>query len=171
LGDLADAALHTPDLIIEVSHPIITTNHGADLIAIADYMVGSPTVFADPTVETAMRAASTAQEGQGGHGLYIPAGAMWGAVDIQKMSERGSLKSLKITMKKHPSSFKLHGKVKQANETAKAEGAGPCEIYLGPVRQLCPLAPNNVNTMAAAAMAAESLGFDNVVGCLVSDSR
>lgn len=34
---------------------------------------------------------------------------------------------------------------------------------------MCPLAPNNVNTMAAAAIAAESLGFDGVQGSIVSD--
>ena len=42
---------------------------------------------------------------------------------------------------------------------------------IGPVRQLCPLAPTNVNTMACAAIAASSLGFDNVQGCLVADKR
>ena len=41
----------------------------------------------------------------------------------------------------------------------------------GPVRDLCPLAPNNVNTMACAAIAAHNLGFDGVVGCLVADPR
>ena len=42
-------------------------------------------------------------------------------------------------------------------------------LYDGPVRDLCPLAPNNVNTMAAAATAAHNLGFDKVQGRLVSD--
>ena len=42
-------------------------------------------------------------------------------------------------------------------------------ILLGSVRGLCPLAPNNVNTMAAASMAAHNLGFDKVEGCLISD--
>ena len=41
----------------------------------------------------------------------------------------------------------------------------------GPVRQLCPLAPANVNTMACAAIAAHNLGFDRVQGCLVADKR
>ena len=43
------------------------------------------------------------------------------------------------------------------------------DLYHGPVRQLCPLAPNNVNTMAAAAVAATNLGFDKTIGRLVSD--
>ena len=41
----------------------------------------------------------------------------------------------------------------------------------GSVRDLCPMAPNNVNTMACAAMAAHSIGFDNTVGKLVGDCR
>ena len=44
-------------------------------------------------------------------------------------------------------------------------------ILPGPVRGLCPLAPNNVNTMACASIAAHNLGFDGVVGCLVADPR
>ena len=39
------------------------------------------------------------------------------------------------------------------------------------MKDLCPLAPNNVNTMACAAIAAHNLGFDGVVGCLVADPR
>ena len=48
-------------------------------------------------------------------------------------------------------------------------GSEAVDLYYGPVRQLCPLAPNNVNTMAAAAVAASNLGFDKVLGRLVSD--
>jgi hypothetical protein len=33
------------------------------------------------------------------------------------------------------------------------------------------MAPNNVNTMACAAMACHSLGFDNTIGRLVADAR
>ena len=39
----------------------------------------------------------------------------------------------------------------------------------GPVSALCPLAPNNVNTMAAAAISAHNLGFDKVQGAIVAD--
>jgi hypothetical protein len=45
------------------------------------------------------------------------------------------------------------------------------DLSAGPVRELCKLAPNNVNTMACACIAAHNLGFDNVVGCLVADPR
>ncbi len=39
------------------------------------------------------------------------------------------------------------------------------------MRTLCDLAPNNVNTMAVAALAAQNLGFDNVIGCLIADKK
>lgn len=46
-----------------------------------------------------------------------------------------------------------------------------CLIITGPVRDICALAPHNTNTMAVAAIAASNLGFDNVIGCLISDPR
>lgn len=45
------------------------------------------------------------------------------------------------------------------------------KILLGCVRGVCSDAPNNTNTMAVAAIAAPNLGFDGVIGCLVSDPR
>jgi aspartate dehydrogenase len=47
----------------------------------------------------------------------------------------------------------------------------PIFMLQGPVRALCPLAPNNVNTMACASLAAHNLGFDKVKAKLVADSR
>ena len=43
-----------------------------------------------------------------GRGCYIPSGALWGAEDIAKMAQRGTLGALTVTMTKHPSSLKLH---------------------------------------------------------------
>ena len=40
-------------------------------------------------------------------------------------------------------------------------------LYEGPVRDLCPLAPNNVNTMAC--LSIFGIGFDRTFGRLVSD--
>ncbi|XP_072917923.1 aspartate dehydrogenase domain-containing protein isoform X3 [Hemitrygon akajei] len=73
---------------------------------------------------------------------------------------------LKVTMIKHPASFRLVGHLEELKEKGRGERT---VLYQGPVRDLCPLAPNNVNTMAAAAMAAHNLGFDQVQGCLVAD--
>ena len=71
-------------------------------------------------------------------------------------------------MKKHPDAFKLNGALAEINSKVKGD---PVTLYEGPVRELCPQAPNNVNTMAAAAIAATNLGLDVVVGRLVSDRR
>lgn len=40
---------------------------------------------------------------------------------------------------------------------------------LGCVRDICPMASNNVNTMAAAAIAGHNLGFSDVQCTLLSD--
>jgi len=160
LEDLSECDRNSPDIIVEVAHPDITRKFGPKFLAVADYMIGSPTALADRELQASLEAAATK------HGLYVPSGALWGAEDIRKMAERGSLASLTVTMRKHPDSFKLEGGLRDLNAGVGAEAV---ELYHGPVRGLCPLAPNNVNTMAAAAVAASNLGFDGTMGRLVSD--
>lgn len=87
-------------------------------------MVGSPTVFADAAVEAAHREALETTR----HGLYIPSGALWGATDLNKMGQRGTLTALKVTMKKHPDSLKLFGDIFEKNEVAKASGPPTAEL-------------------------------------------
>ena len=149
-----------PDLIIEVAHPSVVQNFGALFLAEADLMVGSPTAFAKPGTAAELIAAAKQ------HGCYVPSGALWGGEDIQKMADRGTLQALRVTMTKHPSSFRLESPLKEKNDAVSEERV---VLYDGPVLDLCPLAPNNVNTMAAAAIAAHNLGFEKVQGCLVSD--
>lgn len=160
LRDLAEFAERKADLIVEVAHPVISNKYGEAFLANADYMVGSPTALADQEVEDKLRAAAKH------HGMYVPSGAFWGGNDIQKMADRGTLKGLRVSMRKHPSSFKLQSPLKEKNDAITDTAV---TLYDGPVRALCPLAPNNVNTMAAACMAAHNLGFDNVQGCIVAD--
>ncbi|XP_014340532.1 aspartate dehydrogenase domain-containing protein [Latimeria chalumnae] len=162
LRDLSKIKERRADVIVEVAHPQLVRDHGEEFLNHAHFLVGSPSVFAEQEVETKLRQAAE----DSGHTLYIPSGAFWGGKDIQKMADRGTLKSLKVTMTKHPSSFKLEGPLKELNKKAMD---GRLVLYDGPVRGLCPLAPNNVNTMAAAAMAGHNLGFDCVQGCLVAD--
>lgn len=101
--DLRDFARFGADLIVEVAHPDITREFGATFVRAADYLVGSPTVFADRAVERSLLEAATE------HGVYVPSGALWGAEDIRKMSDNGSLAALTVTMKKHPASLKVLG--------------------------------------------------------------
>lgn len=151
-----------PDLVVEVCHPCISKDYGIQILKHCDYLIGSPTALADPDVESKLKRA--ARE----HAVYIPSGAFWGAEDIRKMADNNTLLGLKVTMKKHQSCFKLSEPLLSINEAVTNE---PVILYEGSVRKLCPLAPNNVNTMAAAAIAAHNLGFDRVEACLVADPK
>ncbi|KAL9982167.1 hypothetical protein ACROYT_G010978 [Oculina patagonica] len=162
LENLSSFAERDPDLIVEVAHPSITADYGEAFLDVADYMVGSPTALANLDVENRLRQKASS----GSHGVYIPSGALWGGTDIKKMADRGTLKGLKVTMKKHPSCYKLNEPLKSKNAQVNSEAA---VLYDGPIRELCSLAPNNVNTMAAAALAAHNLGFDKAHGCIVAD--
>lgn len=155
-------------VVVEVAHPSISVALAAPLLRSGvDFVCGSPTALADSKAEASMREAT---KGVQSGGLYIPSGAFWGAQDVQALSNRGGLAELVVTMKKHPSSFRLNDATLDAKrETATKEGSGETLLYEGPVRGLCPLAPNNVNTMACAALAAAGLGFDGVTGRLVAD--
>ncbi|XP_063157030.1 aspartate dehydrogenase domain-containing protein isoform X2 [Candoia aspera] len=162
LGKLTDFLERHADVIVEVAHPCIAQDYGEFFLKAADFMVGSPTALAD--VDTELRLCKVAK--MAGHTLYIPSGALWGGQDIQRLDDGGMLQALTVTMIKHPDSFRLGGHL---GELAKGAQEERVVLYNGPVRRLCPLAPNNVNTMAAACIAAPSLGFDGVKGCLVAD--
>ena len=103
--------------------------------------IGSPTALADQAVLDTITAAATNHA----HGLYVPAGALWGGHDVKKMADRGTLKvasilflvyystilvvlelplsqGLRVTMKKHPSAFSrvlgsVAERVKQVSDT------------------------------------------------------
>ena len=99
----------------------------------------------------------------------MPAGALWGGEDIARMNATGSLASLLVRMKKHPDSMKLQGELGEKLAAEYKAGMGEYIVYSGPLRPLCPLAPNNVNTMACAAIAGSSVGFDGLQAELVAD--
>jgi predicted dinucleotide-utilizing enzyme len=186
-SDLDKVADFKPDIIAEVAHPSITEKYGPAFVRCADYFVGSPTAFADASLETKIREAAASPDG---HGVYIPSGALWAAEDIKKMADGGSLRGVTVTMKKHPASLKVNGHLNDILAQAKPgvenvifEGSSDvltrrslgCGTYclsrVGSVRDLCPLAPNNVNTMACAALAGHNLGFDQTRARLVADDR
>lgn len=154
-------------MIVEVAHPNISKSHGARFLARANYMIGSPTALADRELEASLREEAARATG---FGLYVPVGALWGAQDIRKMADRGTLKGLTVTMKKAPHHMKLDPPLDA--KVAEAEAfQGETVIFTGSVRDLCPLAPNNVNTMAAAAIAGHTLGLDKTRAVLVADPR
>lgn len=89
-------------------------------------------------------------------------------------------------MIKHPNSLKVLGELDELCQRSKKTNTPTVlfdgkiaffflpyfiffYFFIGPVRLLCPLAPNNVNTMAGAAIAAHNLGFDNTRAKLIAD--
>ena len=151
-------------MIIEVAHPIISEKYGEKFLEHAHYVIGSPTALANQETLDKLNAASAKFNKK----IYVPCGAFWGASDIKKMAVKKSLQGLKVTMKKHHTSLKLEGSLKEKLENNKKWDSALI-LYEGPVRDLCHLAPNNVNTMAVGALCAQNLGFDRVQACLVAD--
>lgn len=73
LEDLQEVAKTKPDLIVEVSHPIVVKQNGELFLKTCDFMLGSPTALADEDLEkTLYRAAN-----QYKNGLYVPSGALF----------------------------------------------------------------------------------------------
>ena len=57
-------------------------------------MIASTTTFADSVTEKLLN--NAADNNNSGHGIYLATGALWGALDIQKMSDAGKLNSLQV---------------------------------------------------------------------------
>ena len=166
-GSTTDAGI---DLVVEVAHPDVSRAFGLRFLRVANYMVASTSVFAERAMEEALLGEAHAPTG---HGICLPSGALWGVRDLQKMSDSGTLAGLHVTIRKHPLSLKLLGRLAPVLKRVLAENE-PIETLLfeGTVRDLCPLAPNNVNTMATAALAvSSSLGFDGTRATLICDPR
>ena len=90
------------DIIVEAAHPSITKKFGHKFIQHCDYLVkmtfliveitnhflnqiGSPSALADSETEHLLKSNSKK------FGIFIPSGALWGANDIRKMADRGTL--------------------------------------------------------------------------------
>ncbi|XP_042776267.1 putative L-aspartate dehydrogenase [Panthera leo] len=160
LQNLAALGERHPDLVVEVAHPQIIQESGAQILRHANLLVGSPSALADQATEQRLLEASHRWD----HAVFVARGALWGTEDITRLDAAGGLQSLRVTMATHPNGFRLEGPLAAVRSTEHRT-----VLYEGPVRGLCPFAPRNSNTMAAAALAAPSLGFDRVVGVLVAD--
>ncbi len=103
--------------------------------------MGSPTALADDAV---LQELLQETKGPQGRCIYVATGALWGALDIQKMADIGTLKvfgtqcavvsfqligqGLKVTMKKHPSNFKVLGRLVPLVESVRDV---PITLYEG----------------------------------------
>ena len=153
---VASVSEHRVNLLVEVAHPCVIRDLGLLHLG-ADVFVGSPTAFAGEDLPIPADVA-----------CYVPVGALWGGEDILKM--QSSLAGLTVTMAKHPEHLRTCvGELRERLDAYIADESRQeaVVLYRGPVRQLCPLAPNNVNTMACAALV--GLGFDATTGCLIAD--
>jgi aspartate dehydrogenase len=173
IANLDNWESYNADLIVEVAHPSISTLWGAKFLEHADYLLASTTAFADKPTEELLK---TAANKPNGHGLYMAAGALFGSLDIQKMSDMGKLSGLRVVMKKHPLSlYPTPGtEAFHLNEAAKSSESEGGEVLLfdGTVRNLANLFPRNVNTICTAAIAAwSSVGMDNSTACVITDSN
>jgi predicted dinucleotide-utilizing enzyme len=178
IDDEAAIRAYRPDVLVEVAHPNLYRAHGAMWLRVAHVFVGSPTAFADAELVATLQAelAKLAQAAPTPVApqrvLYVPKGALWGAEDIAAMAARGTIASLHITMRKPASSTRL-GEPLQSKLDAFLAASGDDDelvVYDGPIGPLCPLAPNNVNTMACAALASgAAVGFANGRGTLIVD--
>ena len=94
INDLSDFERFNADLIVEAAHPNVSKEYGARILNSADYMIASTTTFADFSTEKMLN--SAADNNKDGHGIYLASGALWGALDIQKMSDAGKLANLQV---------------------------------------------------------------------------
>uniref|UniRef100_A0A8C0DSJ7 Aspartate dehydrogenase domain-containing protein n=1 Tax=Balaenoptera musculus TaxID=9771 RepID=A0A8C0DSJ7_BALMU len=152
LQNLAALGERHPDLVVEVAHPKIIHESGAEILRYANLLVGSPSALADQATERQLLEASH----RWGHAVFVARGALWGTEDIARLDEAGGLQSLRVTMATHPDGFRLEGPL----ATHRAQPGPRTVLYEGPVRGLCPLAPRNSNTMAARCPGRPGLGFD-----------
>ncbi|CAE1257075.1 nadX [Acanthosepion pharaonis] len=76
--------------------------------------------------------------------------------------------SLKIIIKKQPSHLSVTGDLKKKNDQVKKEAT---ILFNGNVRSLYPLAPLHIRPMIVTALAAHTLGFDNVEAEIISDPK
>jgi len=156
LSDLAGFAERKPDLIVEAAHPDVTRRHGEAFLAQVDYMPLSVTALADD----ALRERLVAAAGHSGHHLILPQGALVGTDAL--LAWRHMWRDVTITFRKHPDNIDLAA-VKRRAEDIKTETV----VFDGPVREIAPLFPRNVNTMVTCALA--TVGIDRCRGRMIAD--
>jgi len=154
LSDLGDFAAREADLVVEMAHPDVTRQWGAQILEKANYMLVSVTAMADAALEKSLEETTR----RCGTRCFIPHGGVVGMDAL--LENRDVWESVDVIMKKPPKNVDCAG-----------IGVNPDDIveetvlYDGPTRGVCPKFPRNVNTHAAIAMA--GIGFDRTHSLLV----
>ncbi len=156
LDDLEDFAQTRPDIIVESAHPAVSRVHGEAFLVKCDYMPLSVTALADDDLRRTLVA--TAE--RNGHHLVVPQGALVGTDAL--LAWRHMWRDVTITFRKHPDNIDLAA-VKRVAKDIVSETV----IFDGPVREIAPLFPRNVNTMVTCALA--TVGLDRCRGRMIAD--
>jgi len=169
LANLDQMEAASPDLVVEVAHPNVTKEYGVRILKCCDYLLASTTTFADKSTEKMVWEEADRPTGRG---IYLTPGALFGSLDIQKMSDAGKISKLHVVMKKHPESLYPVKNTPEfdKNETAKVT-AGEVTLFDGPVREVAAVFPVNVNTLCTAALSARrTTGMDATRATLIADN-
>jgi aspartate dehydrogenase len=157
LADLADFKDRGADLLVELAHPDVTRQHGADFLGCADYMPLSLTAFADAGLHgTLLQTAQSA-----GTRIFVPHGAVIGLDALEE--GRDTWDEVRIVMKKPVRSLDFS----MAPHIDAASIKGETVLFEGTARDICPLFPRNVNSHAAVALT--GIGFDRTQSVLIAD--
>lgn len=156
IDDLGDFARMRPDIVIETSHPDITRAHGEAFLRKCDYMPLSVTALADDGLRDRLVATAAAN----GRHLVIPQGALVGTDAL--LAWRDMWRDVTITFRKHPNNIDLSAVKRRAQDIVSET-----VIFDGPVREIAPLFPRNVNTMVTCALA--TVGLDRCRGRMIAD--
>lgn len=156
LDDLAGFASRKPDLIVEASHPSVSRDFGEAFLSNADYMPLSVTALADDALRERMIATAT----RNNRHLILPQGALVGTDAL--LGWKHMWRDVRITFRKHPNNIDLAAVNRRAEDIVSET-----VIFEGPVRDIAPLFPRNVNTMVTCALA--TIGLDRCQGRMIAD--
>ena len=152
------------DIVIETAHPHVVMDALPVVLNYTDFMPTSLSAFAFEDFEQKTNHLLAALSSS--NGIYIPAGASWGAEDVKRIAVIGKLNNLRVKMTFGPESLRLNGEwANRLNKYIMQEDrTGPLLLGEGSIRYLAKNAPNNTNTIVCLALAAGPGGMDKYKG-------
>ncbi len=156
LDELEDFEKTNPDLVVELAHSDITREYGQMILESTDYLILSVTVMADRELEEHLLKVCQ----KNGTCLYIPHGGVIGLDTINEGREVWD--EVRGLMRKNPKNLDF-----SRTDIDSDSITSTTVLYEGPVRDICPKFPRNVNTLAALALG--GIGFDRTQATLIAD--
>ena len=153
------------DLVVECAHPSIVKQYATQILEGSGFFISSPTAFADEV----FRQHFFQQMENNPHKCYLPLGASVGIWDVIRLDQDGQLKTLRVTMKKEPDSFKIKDSTILAKLEKAQQTGTSLSLIQAPIHEINKIAPQNTNTMSIYALAAASLGFEQCQGHIIAD--